>query len=764
MKLDAPNDPAAESGSAAPPAPHVDILLVDDDAKTHVAMQAMLTELGAELVSVTSGRAALMRLLRQDFALVLLDVRMPDMDGFATAELIRGRDKTRFTPIIFLTAYSQNDGHQLRAYSLGAVDFLFKPIVPAILRSKVQVFVELHRKNLELRRQAQLIRDAEQREHERRLADARQRWEGEALREQMESQRLAAEATTRKAEELARAVAERDRAADALTHSNTRLALLSDTANRLLCGQRPRQLLDELFRRLTGHLELDVYAHRSLSDDGLQLILEAHGGFLPEEVAGYEQVPLGAGLSGRCAALRQRVLLDEAHPGPIDIAPMRSTVCFPLIAEDRLIGTLAFGSRQLRRFSDEDLATLEVVANQVAMALERAQMTAELQARNAALNDADRRKDEFLAMLGHELRNPLAPIVNALHVVGHASRDLPSLSRAHEVMERQVRHLVRLVDDLLDVSRITQGKIELRRERTDTHAIVEQAVAIARPLIAARQHRLCLRLPDQPIPLWADVTRLTQVIANLLNNAAKYTNQGGDITLAVSHGDEDDVIISVRDSGIGIRTELLPRVFELFMQADHPSDRAAGGLGIGLTLVKRLAQLHGGDVIARSDGPNRGSELVVTLPVGPSDEAATAPAASTASSPAIGLRILVIEDNPDIRETLKELLEICGHEVTLAADGRLGIAAADNGVDHDVALIDIGLPGADGYEVARELAGLRQRLGHPRRLIAMTGYGQADDRRRALEAGFDAHLVKPVDPDTLTRLLATAPPRPQREA
>jgi signal transduction histidine kinase/DNA-binding response OmpR family regulator len=729
MKLDAPNDLAGESSSAAPPAPHVDILLVDDDAKTHLAMQATLAELGAELVSVTSGRDALLRLLRQDFALVLLDVHMPEMDGFATAELIRGRDKTRHTPIIFLTAYTENDDHQLRGYSLGAVDFLFKPIVPAIMRSKVQVFVELQRKTLELRRQAQLIRDAEQREHERRLADARQRWEAEAL-----------------------------------THSNARLALLSDTANRLLCGQRPRPLLDELFRRLTGHLELDVYAHRSLSEDGLQLSLDAHGGFAPEEIAGYEEVAMGEGLAGRCAALRQRVLLDEANPGPIDTAPILSTVCFPLIAEDRLIGTLAFGSRQLRRFSAADLATLEVVANQVAIALEREQMTAELQARNAALNDADRRKDEFLAMLGHELRNPLAPIVNALHVVGHVSRDLPGLSRAHEVMERQVRHLVRLVDDLLDVSRITQGKIELRRERTDTHAVVEQAVAIARPLIAARQHRLCLRLPDQPFPLVADVTRLTQVIANLLNNAAKYTNHGGEITLSVSRSDDEDVIISVRDSGIGIRSEMLPRVFELFVQADHASDRAAGGLGIGLTLVKRLAQLHGGDVIARSDGPNRGSEFVVTLPIAEGDAAEAAPVAAAAAARAASLRILVIEDNPDIRETLKELLEICGHEVTLAADGPLGIAAADNGVDHDVALIDIGLPGADGYEVARELAGIRQRLGHPRRLIAMTGYGQADDRRRALEAGFDAHLVKPVDPDTLTRLLATAPPRTQREA
>jgi CheY-like chemotaxis protein len=265
--------------------------------------------------------------------------------------------------------------------------------------------------------------------------------------------------------------------------------------------------------------------------------------------------------------------------------------------------------------------------------------------------------------------------------------------------------------------------------------------------------------------LVADVTRLTQVIANLLNNAAKYTNCGGDITLAVSLGTDDEVVISVRDSGIGLKPEMLPRVFELFMQADHAADRAAGGLGIGLTLVKRLAQLHGGDVIARSEGPNRGSEFVVTLPLGTdAAEAEPPPAPAAKPTPSASLRILVVEDNPDIRETLKELLEICGHEVTLAADGPLGIAAATNDPRHDVALIDIGLPGCDGYDVARELADIRKRLGHPLRLIAMTGYGQADDRRRALEAGFDAHLVKPVDPDTLTRLLAAHDSLKQREA
>ena len=479
-------EPISELKPVAPPVAHADILLVDDDSKTHVAMQAMLGELGAQLVSVTSGRDALLRLLRQDFALILLDVQMPDMDGFATAELIRGRDRTRHTPIIFLTAYNQSDDHQLQGYALGAVDFLYKPIVPEILRSKVQVFVELHRKNLELRRQALLIRDAEEREHQRRLTDARQRWEAESMREQMETQRRAAEAMVKKAEELAHAVAERDHAAEALTQSNERLSLLSDTANRLLVGQDPNALTHEVFERLTNHLGLDLYAYRELDDSGSKLTLTAYAGLSPEGIAGYRVLNVGENVAGLSVLERRLVIVDDANLRPED-APesiraldITACACFPLVAHERIIGTLTFGSRQRTRFTAEELAVMQMVCDQVAIALERKRLVEELQARNAQLADADRRKDEFLAMLGHELRNPLAPIVNALHVIGHDLEAGSSLSRAHGMMERQVKHLVRLVDDLLDVSRITQGKIELRRERADIRTVVDQALAIAR--------------------------------------------------------------------------------------------------------------------------------------------------------------------------------------------------------------------------------------------------------------------------------------------
>jgi CheY-like chemotaxis protein/anti-sigma regulatory factor (Ser/Thr protein kinase) len=364
----------------------------------------------------------------------------------------------------------------------------------------------------------------------------------------------------------------------------------------------------------------------------------------------------------------------------------------------------------------------------------------------------------------------LAPIVNALHVIGVEAGDRDDVkARAHQTMERQVRHLIRLVDDLLDVSRITQGKIELRRERTELRAVIEQALQIAQPTLSAREHQLVLEVADEPLPVEVDVTRMTQVVANLLNNAAKYTNRGGTITLSAAPSD-DEVVVRIKDTGIGIRPEMLPRVFEMFVQAEHTSDKAAGGLGIGLTLVKRLVQMHGGEVLARSEGPGRGSEFILSIPIavgglglGVGSKPERAESVSVSETPNSQpptpneqrkLRILVVEDNADIRETLKELLEIEGHEVMVAEDGQVAVEQASNGHQLDVAIIDIGLPGIDGYAVAERLDDIRRARGFPRRLIAMTGYGQAEDRRRALEAGFDDHLVKPVDPKMLTRLLA----------
>jgi CheY-like chemotaxis protein len=372
-----------------------------------------------------------------------------------------------------------------------------------------------------------------------------------------------------------------------------------------------------------------------------------------------------------------------------------------------------------------------------------------------ALKEADRRKDEFLAMLAHELRNPLAPIRNAVQVLRLLGGPEPNMQRSREMIERQVKHLTRLVDDLLDVSRITTGKIKLQRERVDLAAVVNRAVESCRPLIDANHHHLSVSLPDEPVPLLADPTRLEQVFANLLNNAAKYTERGGALALAAER-QGDEVLVRVRDNGFGIPARVLPHVFDLFAQADRTLDRSQGGLGIGLTLVRTLAEMHGGGVTAHSEGPGKGSEFVVRLPVAP-DSDGCLPAGETGSAapaPEVppGLRILVVDDNRDAADSLALLLRLWGHEVRTSYDGPTGLKEAGSYFPQLV-FLDIGLPGLDGYEVARRLRG---ELGGELRLVAMTGYGQEEDRRRSREAGFDLHLVKPVDTNCLQEVVTQA--------
>jgi PAS domain S-box-containing protein len=369
-----------------------------------------------------------------------------------------------------------------------------------------------------------------------------------------------------------------------------------------------------------------------------------------------------------------------------------------------------------------------------------------------ALIEADHRKDEFLAMLAHELRNPLAPIRNAAQLLKRLGPPVPELQWARDVIERQADHLGRLVDDLLDVSRITQGKITLRKEKFDLVNVIDSALEASRLLIEARRHRLSLSLPEHPLGVEGDPTRLTQVVANLLNNAAKFTPEGGQIWLAAEAAG-DQVILRVRDTGAGITADLLPHVFDLFRQADRSLDRSQGGLGVGLTLVRSLVELHGGSVEARSDGQERGSEFVVRLPARPAQmETDRVAAAATVNTPSDArYRVLVVDDNVDSAESIALLLELNGHEVRMAHDGPAALEVAD-GFRPEVIVLDIGLPGMDGYEVARRLrngGAMRAAL-----LIALTGYGQAEDRKHSQAAGFDYHLVKPVDTVLLQNLIA----------
>ncbi|HEY9422025.1 MAG TPA: ATP-binding protein [Thermoanaerobaculia bacterium] len=378
---------------------------------------------------------------------------------------------------------------------------------------------------------------------------------------------------------------------------------------------------------------------------------------------------------------------------------------------------------------------------------ERRTLEQEIFERAERLAEAGRRKDEFLAMLAHELRNPLAPIRNALQILRAPEASPAVVERAREMMERQIHHMVRLVDDLLDVSRITRGKVQLQKETVDLAALAARAAESLRPLMESQGIELSVSLPSGPLLLDADPVRLEQVLFNLLHNGAKFTPAGGRVWLSGSL-EGREAVLRVRDTGIGVPADLLPIIFEPFTQADHSLDRSRGGLGIGLTLVQGLMALHGGTVEARSEGPGLGSEFVLRLPlqeipVGGEDRGEPAPQASGS------LRVLVVDDNEDAAETVAVLLSLWGYEVRIAWDGFSALDAAAE-FDPEAILLDIGLPRLDGYEVARRL---RER-GTGALLVAMTGYGREEDRRRSREAGFDEHLVKPVDPAVLRDVLA----------
>jgi signal transduction histidine kinase/ActR/RegA family two-component response regulator len=531
------------------PSDRVNILLVDDQPGKLLSYEAILADLGENLIKASSGREALEILLKNDITVVLIDVSMPELDGFELAEIIREHPRYQKTAIIFVSAVHLTDTDRLMGYERGAVDYVSVPIVPELLRAKVSVFAELYRKRRE---------------------------------------------------------------AERLTHQ-----------------------LEERVVERTAELEQSI--------------------------------------------TRQTELAEQ-------------------------------------------------------------------------LRIADRRKDEFLALLAHELRNPLAPLRNAINILRLKESQDPEVLWSRGVIERQAVQLTRLVDDLLDVSRITLGKIKLRPQALDLATVVARAVETSRPLIDAHRHELLITLPNGPVRVEGDRARLTQVIANLLNNAAKYQNDGGTIALTVER-DAAFAVITVRDRGIGIAPEMLSEIFLLFAQGERTLDRAQGGLGIGLSLVKTVVELHGGQVSAASDGPGRGSQFSIRLPcllqeldgyqVSSEEDEIEVPECPP-------LRILVVDDSRDAAESLTRLLRLGGHEVLIAHEGELALHLAATR-QPSVVLLDIGLPGMDGYEICRRLrqSGLANAL-----LIAMTGYGLERDRQRSQEAGFDTHLVKPVPPGELLRMMA----------
>ena len=365
-----------------------------------------------------------------------------------------------------------------------------------------------------------------------------------------------------------------------------------------------------------------------------------------------------------------------------------------------------------------------------------------------ALRDADRRKDEFLATLSHELRNPLAPIRAAVEVMARARGDAAVVEQARQTMERQLLHLVRLTDDLLDVSRITQNKIELRRARIDLRAVIDSAIEATRPLFDRSDQTLTVALPDEPMWMHADFTRLAQAFSNLLNNAAKYTQSGGEIYVSAETGPHA-AVVTVADTGAGIPAPMLPRIFDMFTQLQEHRDRTFGGLGIGLALARRLVELHGGTLEAHSEGIGCGSRFTTRLPLGAPVAGEAAPAGAHGARAELRRRVLVADDSRDTAEMMRVMLGLSGHDVRVASDGAEAVALAAS-FEPQIAFLDIGMPRMDGYEAARKI---RELLDDRVMLVALTGWGQDEDKQRSRDAGFDHHLTKPPEPDVLERLI-----------
>jgi len=475
----------------------------------------------------------------------------------------------------------------------------------------------------------------------------------------------------------------------------------------------------------------------------------------------------GVGLPGRVwASASPAWIRDVVHDANFPRAAVARQVGlhagfgFPVAISGQVEGVIEFFSGQVEEPDESLLEVVGTLGVQLGQALEHrrgqealARSQRELAARVAELAESDRSKDEFLAMLAHELRNPLAPISAAAEILGGAAEGDASVQRARVILERQVQHMVRLIDDLLDVSRISRRKIQLESQDVSLDTVIEHALEVSRGLIESRQHALKLALPEEPVLLHADLTRLAQALANLLQNAAKFMAPGGLIRLEAELAGPE-LEIRVRDEGIGIAPDVLPRIFDLFFQSSATPDRAHGGLGIGLTLVRTLVEMHGGHVRAESAGPGRGSAFTIRLPAR-RGAAAPPPAEPPAPRPQRALCILLVEDNADSAESFAHLLRRRGHTVEIARDGNEGLERAQ-ALQPDVVLLDIGLPGLDGFEVARRLRENGAAAGML--LVAVSGYGQPADRTRAREAGFDHHLVKPVEIRELERILAGAAP------
>ena len=698
-----------------------DILIVDDRPDKLLVYGTILEDLGQNLFTAASGEQALKQVLERDFAVILLDVNMPGMDGLETAALIRKRGRSAHIPIIFVTADFNDDHHMAKGYALGAVDYIASPVVPEILRAKVRVFVDLYLLAQKAQRQAQ---------------------EHVALAEEKIA-RAAAEQATRRLAFLAQAsvalAGSLDLAAITRELAGLCVPFLADVCALALAAEDGKSASTEvawmsddpqlgLIRR-----SVDSVGHRWFGD-AVERVRNSG------KLETFGERPADAATGGPDEPLLARDI-GAAADFPVD-----GMVIVPLSARGRTLGALALGLGPSGRKLDADALSMATdLAARAAIALDNARLYGKIQAE-------DRRKDEFLAMLAHELRNPLAPISNAVHILQMSEKDPAKLKWAIEVIGRQLRQLVRLVDDLLDVSRITRGKIELKIESIDATQVVAAAIETSRPFVDALEHSLTVLLPPEPLLVKGDFARVAQILANLINNAAKYTNEGGRIAVTAAR-EGANVVFRVRDTGIGIPADLLSSIFEPFTQIDRTLARSQGGLGIGLTLVRRLVEMQGGRVFASSDGPDQGSEFTVSLPAASPAQRAKSDSGESGrtAAAALDLCVLVVDDNHDVAESTAVLLRLAGCEVHLAHDGEEALRLVPR-VRPDAVLLDIGLPRMNGYEVAERIRSDPEN--RDILIVAVSGYGQQEHRLRSKQAGFDQHVVKPIDPTALAGLLA----------
>jgi len=544
-----------------------------------------------------------------------------------------------------------------------------------------------------------------------------------------------------------------------------RLRLLDEIGEATRVALDPKAIMAEATRLLGEHLGVTRVAYADLEPDNDRFTIrhDWHVEGVASTVGTYSLDLFGSRATSNLRVGRtllvsdvDRELAPDDGAGMFNAIGIKAIVCCPLVKGGRLVAMMAVHQRMPRAWSEDEVALVEAVVERCWAHIERVRAT-------EALVEADRRKSEFLATLAHELRNPLAPIRNGLELLrlGEAKPELRTNLHANvrAMMERQVGHMVHLVNDLLDIARVSSGKVVLQAERLDLQSVVASAVETSLPLIEAAGHTLVLDLPDAPLQVEADAVRLSQVLSNLLSNAAKYTPQGGRITVAArleGKCDGGEVVIDVSDTGIGIAAESLPEVFEMFTQVARSIDRARGGLGIGLALVRHLVQLHGGSVGAASAGPGQGSRFTVRLPcaapAGRGADVAREPP-QPGSLPASGLRVLVADDNVDAADTLCKLLDLAGHVACVAYDGEEAVRLARE-FRPQVGFLDIGMPRLDGYDTARAIRALPGL--DAVRLVALTGWGAEEDRQRSHAAGFDEHMLKPALPEQVQAVLGRA--------